>query len=134
MWIRGGKTMSGDLKVSDGWRKTILDWRMSLSQGNISHGPAFFPLAMSKTERQRFNIADNAMGVKPFIYKGSVATQAGLKGNHMIVAVNGQSPNVVGRSFEWWFRSNFNPGDEIVLSVQEKPGEKREIKFILPKE
>ena len=133
-WIRDGKIMSGNLNVSDGWRKTILDWRMSISQGNISHGPAFFPLAMSKAERQRFNIPDNAMGVKPFIYKDSVATKAGLKGNHMITAVNGQSPNVVGRSFEWWFRSNFNPGDEIVLSVQEEPGKSKEIRFILPRE
>jgi serine protease Do len=134
MWIRDGKVMAGKLNVSDGWRKTILEWRMSISQGNISHGPAFFPLAMSKAERERFGIPENAMGVKPFIYKGSVATQAGLKGSHMIVAVNGKNPNVAGRSFEWWFRLNFNPGDEITLSVQEKPGETREIKFILPKE
>lgn len=134
MWIRDGKIMSGNVNVSDGWRKTILDWRMSLSQGNIGHGPAFFPLAMSDAERKRFNITKDAMGVKPFIYKDSVATKAGLKGNHMIVAVNGQSPNVVGRSFEWWFRSNFNPGDEIVLSVEEKPGEAKEIRYILPKE
>jgi hypothetical protein len=134
MWIRDGKLMSGTLNVSDGWRKTILDWRMSLSQGNISHGPAFFPLAMSKAERQRFSIPDNAMGVKPFIYKDSVATKAGLKASHMITAVNGQSPNVVGRSFEWWFRSNFNPGDEITLNVQEAPGKSKEIKFVLPKD
>jgi len=134
MWLRHGKIMSGNLNVSEGWRKTILDWRMSLSQGNISHGPAFFPLAMSKAERQRFNIPDGAMGVKPFIYKDSIATKAGLKGNHMITAVNGQSPNMAGRSFEWWFRSSFNPGDEIVLSVQETPGQKKEIKFILPKD
>ena len=134
MWNRDGKIMSGNLNVSEGWRKTILDWRMSLSQGNISHGPAFFPLAMSKAERQRFNIPDDAMGVKPYIYKGSVATVAGLKSNHMITAVNGQSPNVGGRSFEWWFRSTFNPGDEITLTVQDTPGQKKEIKFILPKE
>jgi serine protease Do len=134
-WIRDGKVMFKDLEISDvNWRKTILDWRASIAQGNISHGPGFFPLEMSKAERQRFNIADNAMHVKPYIYKEAAPTKAGLKGNHMIIAVNGQSPNVVGRSFEWWFRSNFNPGDEIVLTVQETPGQKKEIKFILPKE
>ena len=134
MWLRDGKIMSGNLNVSEGWRKTILDWRMSISQGNISHGPAFFPLAMSKAERQRFNIPDGAMGVKPFIYKDSVATKAGLRASHMITAVNGQSPNVVGRSFEWWFRSTFNPGDEISLTVLETPGKSTEIKFVLPKD
>ena len=87
-----------------------------------------YPIGELIAERVR------AMGVKPFIYKDSVATKGGLKGNQMIVAVNGQSPNVVGRSFEWWFRSNFNPGDEIVLSVQEEPGKSKEIRYILPKE
>ncbi|HEV8608252.1 MAG TPA: thioredoxin family protein [Tepidisphaeraceae bacterium] len=134
MWLRDGKLMSGELQVSEGWRKTILDWRMSISQGNIGHGPGFFPLAMSKAERQRFNIADDAMGVKPFIYKGSMATAAGLKANHMITAVNGQSPNVVGRSFEWWFRSHFNPGENVTLTVQEAPGKTREITYVIPKE
>ena len=83
---------------------------------------------------QRFNIPDGAMGVKPFIYKDSVATKAGLRASHMITAVNGQSPNVVGRSFEWWFRSTFNPGDEISLTVLEAPGKSKEIKFVLPKD
>jgi len=134
MWIREGKIMSGNLAVSEGWRKTILYWRMSLSQGNIGHGPGFFPLEMSLAERKRFNIADDAMHVKPFIYKDSAPTKAGLKANQMITAVNGQSPNVAGRGFEWWFRSNFNPGDEITLTVQEAPGKSKEINFILPKE
>ncbi|HEV8293521.1 MAG TPA: PDZ domain-containing protein, partial [Tepidisphaeraceae bacterium] len=134
MWIRDGKIISGNLNVSEGWRKTILDWRMSISQGNISHGPGFFPLEMSKAERQRFNIADNAMHVKPYIYKDAAPTKAGLKGNHMIIAVNGQSPNLVGRSFEWWFRSSFNPGDEIILTVQDTPGQSKQIKYILPKD
>jgi len=74
------------------------------------------------------------MHVKPFIYKNSAPTAAGLKGSHMITAVNGQSPNVWARNFEWWFRSNFNPGDEITLTVQETPGKSMEIKFVLPKE
>jgi len=134
MWMREGKIMSGNLNVSEGWRKTILGWRMSISQGNISHDPGFFPLEMSKAERQRFSIPDSTMHVKPFIYKKSAPTAAGLKANHMIRAVNGQSPNVAGRYFEWWFRSNFNPGDEIVLTVEETPGQKEEIKYILPKE
>jgi hypothetical protein len=134
MWIRDGKIMSGNLDVKDGWRKTVLYWRMSLSQGNISHGPGFFPLEMSANERKRFNVPDDKMHVKPYIYKDSAPTKAGLKGNHMVLAVNGQSPDVKGRGFEWWFRSTFNPGDEIVLTVQEKPGESKQIKFILPKE
>jgi hypothetical protein len=131
MWIRDGKLMSGDLQVQEGWRKTVLDWRMSMSQGNIGVGPGFFPLAMSRGERQRFKIADDAMGVKPFIYKNSAATAAGLKANHMIIAVNGKSPNIVGRAFEWYIRSNFNRGDTVTLTVQETPGQSKEITYKL---
>jgi hypothetical protein len=134
MWIRDGKPMSGELEVADGWRKTVLDWRMSMSQGNIGIGPGFFPLGMSEGERSRFKIPKDGMGVKPFIYRDSNATIAGLKANHMIIAVNGQSPNVKGRSFEWWFRTNFNPGDTITLTVQESPGQSKEITYQLRKD
>ena len=74
------------------------------------------------------------MHVKPFIYKDAAPTAAGLKASHMIVAVNGQSPNVVGRYFEWWFRYTFNPGQKITLTVMETPGEKKQITFVLPED
>src|SRR6185369_6505564 len=35
VWLHDGKVREGRLELTNGWRKTVLDWRMSLSQGNI---------------------------------------------------------------------------------------------------
>src|SRR5262249_10207377 len=98
-WTRGGQVMSGKLSVAEGWRKTILDWRMSVSQGIVGAYPCFFPLAIKSPRREKFNIADDKMAVEPFMGKStnSPAYLAGLRGSHIVTAVNGESPNLIGR-------------------------------------
>jgi hypothetical protein len=131
-WLRNGQVMDGRLQVAGEWRKTVLGWRMSLAQGNIGIDCGFFPLTMSKNERLKVNLADDAMGVKPFMYKEATpASQAGLKSGHFIVAVNGQSPNISGRAFEWWFRERFEVGDAVTLDVVDAQGTRSQIKFQL---
>jgi len=44
VWLRDGKSHEGALEVGPGWRKTVIDWRMSLAEGNIGASPGFFPL------------------------------------------------------------------------------------------
>src|SRR5207253_6047476 len=41
------------LKVADGWRKTVLDWRMSVSQGNVGGDLGFWPLAAKERSEER---------------------------------------------------------------------------------
>lgn len=131
VWMRDGKVMQGELKVEDGWRKTILDWRMSVSQGNIGSGPAFFPLKASPAERRKFKIKNDAMAIRPFMGGKNMgpARKAGLRNNHVVTAVNGKSPNVVGRGFLVWFRLNHKPGAKITLTVREPNGKERELTY-----
>jgi hypothetical protein len=132
VWLRGGEVMAGDLAVSEGWRKTILDWRMSIAQGNIGEDCGFFPLSIGKEERAALGLDEDAMGVKPYMYKEpTAASRAGLRGSQVIVAVNGQSPNVAGRAFEWWFRQHFDAGDEVRLTVRDGAGPTGEIVYRL---
>ena len=132
VWLRGGKPTEGELEVCDGWRQTVLDWRMSIAQGNIGADVTFFPLAASKNERAAAGAGETSMAVKPFLYKEGAAAKAGLKPHHIIVAVNGESPDVSGRAFQWWFRQRFDAGGRVVLTVKEGPAT-REIAFELPK-
>jgi serine protease Do len=131
VWLRNNKPLSGTLDVQDGWRRTILDWRMSISQGNIGADVTFFPLAASKNERAAAGVGEDAMAVKPFLYKDGAAAKAGLKSHHIITAVNGESPDVSGRSFQWWVRQRFDAGARIKLTVKDGGAEKQ-IEFELP--
>jgi len=125
LWLRGGELQAGSLTLENGWRRTILDWRMSVSQGNIGADPGFFPLRAKGPAASREGLA-----IQPFFGRraaSSPAHQAGLRQGHVIVAVGGESPDVEGRAFLTWFRLKYAPGDEVVLTVLAE-GE-REIRY-----
>lgn len=74
------------------------------------------------------------MAVDPFIGSNtnSHAYKAGLRGGHVITAVNGESPNLIARPFLAWFSHKFDPGDQVKLSVLDKTGAQREVTYQLP--
>lgn len=116
-WIRDGEQQAGNLQLAKGWRKTILDWRMSISQGNIGPDPGFFPLTASRKQARK-----DGMAISPYFGRGadsSLAFQAGLRPSHVILAINGESPNLNGRAFLVWFRLNHRKGQELELTVLE---------------
>jgi serine protease Do len=132
-WLRSGEPMHGKLAVKDGWRKTVLDWRMSIAEGNIGAGPGFFPLRVSKEQRQAAGIKDDAQAVR--VYMGpntrGAAREAGLKNDDLVTAVNGQNITKEGRAFLVWFRMNFNPGDQVRLTARDASGKERQIAYML---
>jgi hypothetical protein len=132
-WTRDGEVMSGKLAVAEGWRKTILDWRMSFAEGITSTDPGFFPMPV-KSRRERFKIPADKMAVDPYMGSNtnSHAYKAGLRGGQVITAVNGESPNLVARAFLAWFTQKFDPGDQVKLSVLDSSGEQREVTYQLP--
>jgi S1-C subfamily serine protease len=133
-WLRDGAVKSGTLKVGDGWRKTVLDWRMSVSQGNVGAGPDFFPLAFNADKRKARGIAEHTMAVEPYLWPKSAAQQAGLRGSDCVTAVDGQTPDVAGRRFLVWFRRHHEPGDEVTLTVKDAQGKERKVSYRLSKQ
>ncbi|MFQ5506987.1 MAG: PDZ domain-containing protein, partial [Planctomycetota bacterium] len=126
-WLRDGKVMGSVLVVSAGWRRTVLDWRMSVSQGNIGVYPGFWPHPAPPGLRRERDISKGSMAIRPWFGPdpSGPAWDAGLRPVHVICAVNGKKPDLAGRAFLVWFRLRFSGGDEIRLSVI-GPGKKRE--------
>lgn len=133
VWLRNGKAMTGTLEMEDGWRRTALDWRMSISQGVIGVGPSFFPLKVPPAKRKQLGIHPKSMAVQPFMGKDTerVAYQAGLRPSHVVTSVNGMSPDLDGRAFLVWFRLKFNPGDKITMGYRDEAGLPKQATFIL---
>jgi S1-C subfamily serine protease len=132
-WTRGGQVVSGKLAVAEGWRKTVLDWRMSVSQGIVGGDPGFFPLAV-KSRREKFNIPPDKMAVEPYMGSNtnSPAYAAGLRGGHVVTAINGENPNVAGRAFLVWFIQKYDPGDRITVTALDSSGQSRDLTYQLP--
>ncbi|MEQ8762480.1 MAG: PDZ domain-containing protein [Planctomycetota bacterium] len=129
VWKREDAVHRGRLALEDGWRQTVLDWRMSVSQGNIGAGPGFFPLA-ARGRRQQRGIEDGTLAIEPYAPRGA-AQEAGLRGSDIVIAVDDQKPDLFGRAFLVWFRRRYEPGQEIRLTVRDPRGEDREIRYVL---
>lgn len=130
VWLRDGEVTRGDLEVSPGWRRTILDWRMSVSGGNIGPDPGFFPLPVGAGLRRRLELPAGTMAVKPYVY-GAGPREAGLEQGQVIVAVDGQRPDLEERAFLVWFRQSFEPGQTARLTVLDPAGRSRRIEYEL---
>jgi serine protease Do len=132
-WLRAGELKHGTLHVQDGWRKTILDWRMSIAEGNIGASPGFFPLRVSAEQRRAIGLGEVDKAVRVYIGPNTLgaAREAGLKNDDIVVAVNGKPLPAEGRAFLVWFRINHDPGDEVTLTVADAAGKKRELSYAL---
>ena len=133
IWMRDAEVKTGTLQLTNGWRKTVLDWRMSISQGNIGAEPGFFPLAINQSRRQQFKIAADSMAIEPFMGRNTnnPPYAAGIRGRHIITAINDQSPNIAGRGFLVWFRQNYEPGDQVTMTLVDEKSQQRRITYKL---
>ena len=135
VYLRDGKVQSTIwLQMTGPWRKTNHGWRISYAEGVVGGSPGFWANDGSG-RRERLGLAKDAMCVSPYFPSdqkfrdASPAWQAGLRGSDLIIAVNGKSPNLVGRPWIQWFRMNNDPGNEVTLTVMNQKGEKRDITF-----
>ncbi len=127
-WLREDLVMSGTLQLAEGWRRTVLDWRTSVSGGNIGSGPGFsWPVKGPDAGSGRMSITP-WFGKTP---RRSVAWQAGLRPHHTIIAVDGENPDLFARSFLAWFRLRHEPGDTVLLTVRDG-NQERTISYRLP--
>lgn len=130
-WLRDGKVMSGTLNLTGDWRATDLAWRTSIVDGNVGGSPGFWP-GDAGVWRQRLELPAHTMAVKPhlgFKKPSGPAYEAGLRGNDIITAVNGESPNLFARDFLLWFRMKYEPGDDVILTVKNENGKEREVTY-----
>jgi len=131
-WQRGKDVMEGTLELGQGWKQVVLDWRQSISGGNVGAHPGFaWPNSMSEGDKRKLGIDAKSMAIRPWFGKvsGWTASRAGLSSRDTIVAVGGESPNLSGREFLVWFRRRYEPGDEIKLRVRDSEGVERELAY-----
>jgi serine protease Do len=127
-WLRDNKPMNATLAFPDGWRKTVLDWRMSISQGNIGAEPGFWPLPASPAIRKKFAISEDKLCIHPYATNGN-AKAAGLTDKMYVTAIDNQSPNLAQRGLLVWFRLHHELGDPVTLTVIDPEGQQKQIQY-----
>jgi hypothetical protein len=127
-WLRDGRPMSGELRVADGWRKTELGWRMSVSQGNVGADMGFWPLPASDADRNKINVPKGNLLVRAYAPFGT-AKSAGLTPQMWVTAIDGQHPDLAGRGLLVWFRLRHEKGDPVALTVLAPDGKEQILKY-----
>ena len=72
------------------------------------------------------------MAVEPYMgefHHQFPAYQSGLRKSDVVIAVNGERPDLVGRPFLVWFRTRFDPGDEVTFTVIGPDRKQRDVVF-----
>jgi hypothetical protein len=132
-WVRKGKPMQGTLELAQGWKRVTLGWRQSIAGGNFGASPGMAWANPVKDEmKKKLGISLDQMALQPYFGQkepGWIAHAGGLNTTDIILSVNGKSPNISGREFMAWFRTSFDPGDEIKLHVRNGKGEERDLTY-----
>jgi len=133
VWIRGGEPIAAQISVAGDWKRTVLDWRMSVSQGNVGAGPGFFPIAKGAADRKRLGIPEGSLAVQAWTgpKDQGPASAAGLSREYVVTAVDGQSPNLAGRAFLVWFRLHHDVGDTVHVTAKDAKGRAKEFAYTL---
>lgn len=133
VWLRGAAVMKGELKVEPGWRKTVLDWRASVSGGIVGAYPGFFPNRTNDGKRRKYGLPKGTMAVTPYLGKQlkGPAVAAGLKRDHVITAVDGFDGDITGRSLLTWINMRYDAGDRITFRVRTSQKTDSKISFVL---
>lgn len=137
-WLRdengATKVHAGVLEVEDGWRKTVLWWRTSVSGGAFGGNTHFWPNAANANDRQRAGVGADEMCVRPWVGGGLAnqpAAQAGVRNGDLLIAVDGENPNYVGREFVTWFRMKYDKGDIVTVTLVDNNGRRRDVRYQL---
>lgn len=130
-YLRDGAAVTASLEVSDGWRKTNLDWRTSIAGGNFGGAPGFWPVPVNPADRKKLNFPDDSMAVRPFGITPE-AKAAGVAQNSIVTAVGEDKTNLAGRSFLVWFRMHHEPGDQVTFTVRDPAGTSKQVTYKLP--
>jgi hypothetical protein len=128
--LRDGKPVPIKLQVSDGWRKTVLDWRTSIAGGNIGPVAGFFPVPVQAAERKKLGLAEGTMAVHPFGVIDELKKQ-GMTQQSVVTSVGDATDDLGGRAWLVWFKMNHDVGEQVTYTVHNPNGETKKMALTL---
>jgi len=114
-WMREGKTMSGQLIVAEGWRKTDISWRWSLrglEPSSWVHGED-----LTADEKGKLGLTERQLAFYEGNFISTPARQAGIRQNDVIVGVDGRKLEMTAQQFQAYIKLNYKLGDRVTYNI-----------------
>ncbi len=114
-WLRDGKSMSSQLSVSKGWRKTDISWRWSLR--GLEPAPWVQGEDLTPEEKTGLGLSKNQLAFYQAAFLSPSARQAGIRSNDVILGVDDQRLDMTAQQFQAYIRLNYKVGDRVIYNV-----------------
>jgi S1-C subfamily serine protease len=112
---RGGRKLSGQLELTEGWRETNITWRTSLL--DLLPSLSIFGQDLSAEEKKALGLSPKRLAFRQDKNVHPDAKAAGVRENDIIVGVNHKKLEMDMLQFLGYVRRHFRVGERITLDV-----------------
>jgi serine protease Do len=114
-WKRGNQTLTGQLVVAQGWRKTNLTWRPSLL--DLLPSLPLYGDDLGPAEKKALGLSPKSLAFRQDKTVHRDARAAGVQGGDIIVGLDNQPLEMTMPEFLGHVRRNYLVGDRVTLHV-----------------
>ena len=114
-WLHDGKTMTADLPLADGWRKTNLTWRPSML--DLLPSLTLFGPDLDAKEKRGLGLPEKNLAFRQAKPVHSEARAMGVEENDIIIGIDNQRLEMTMREFLGYVRRNYLIGDRAALNI-----------------
>jgi serine protease Do len=114
-WRRDEKTQTGELRLTEGWRKTDISWRPSLQKWVPS--PRLWGDDLTVKEKEALGLSAKKLAFRQEDRVQSPAREAGIRGGDIILGIDNRELEMTGKEFYWYVRRNYLAGDRVTIRV-----------------
>jgi hypothetical protein len=129
-WQRDGKTMTGELPLAEGWRKTDISWRESM--WGLEPSPCVHGKDLTAEEKKALGIPEKALAFRQGNFVPPPSREAGIRQDDIILGIDNKSLEMTMLQFNTYIRLNYKIGDRITFNII-RNGKRLDLPMTLPK-
>lgn len=114
-WQRGSETLQGKLSLTEGWRKGDFSWRASMRHKVAS--ARLYGTDLTAEEKTILGLSPTQLAFRQTEPVSQQARIAGIRSGDIIIAIDGQSPDLTVADFLGYVQSNYLIGDRVTITV-----------------
>jgi hypothetical protein len=114
-WQRGEEALEGELTLADGWRKSELTWRPSVSR--LIPSARLYGDDLTAEEKKGLGLGPKQLAFRQKASVPAQAAAAGVRGGDVILGVDDKALEMDVAEFQHYVRSNYLVGDKVTVNV-----------------
>lgn len=128
-WQRGGQPMTGNLVLTEGWKKTDISWRGSM--WGLEPSASVYGQDLTAAEKRGLGLEADRLAFRQGDFVPPPARNAGVRAKDIIIGIDDKPLKMTMLQFNVYVRLNFKVGDRITFNVI-RDGKRIDLPMTLP--